>query len=106
MNLENKINEKANYALEAIENAINEQDQQVNRYLLPRIKEIVLEIGGGNYINLHELKGIVISNTPEGSGPDNDIFLLDVKGGNIQIPLQIFLGNLITQVEEYQQTEN
>ena len=90
-----------NYALEAVENANLKVEAQINKDLLPRIKEIVTEIANSNYDYLHELKGIYIGNTPEGSGPDNDIFSMDVKGGNLELPLQTFLSNLVESVEEY-----
>lgn len=100
MDLKNKVKEQANYSLEAVGNAIEKSTKQVNKNFLPRIKEIIMEIANGNYSNLHEFKGIVVNNTPEGSGPDNDIFSMDVRGGGVSLPLGQFLSELISLVEK------
>ena len=102
MDLKNKIEEQANYSLEAVENAIEKVEAQVNKHLLPRIKEIVTEIAKGKYDSLDELKAITINSTPEGFGPDNDIFSMDARGGGISLTLGAFLSELISLVGKLQ----
>lgn len=83
-NMDNKevISEQADKVLEGVEYAINHAVAQVNKSLLPKIKAIVLEIKNGDYSRVNELKAIAVGNTPEGSGPDSNIFLISVQVGN------------------------
>lgn len=102
--LEAAIVGNADYALEAIEDAILKIKNQINKNLLPRIKELVIEIADNNYDHLHDLKRLVMGNTPEASGSDNDIFLMDVKGGNIIHTLRMHLNAVIESVEKYNES--
>lgn len=76
------ISEQADKVIEGIEYAINHAVAQVNKSLLQRIKAIVLEIKNGDYSHVFELKGVAVGNTPEGSGPDNNVFLMSVQVEN------------------------
>lgn len=91
---------QAGRALEGVEFAIGHVASQVNGYLLPRIKAIVLEIQDGNYQHVDELKSIIVSNTPEGSGPDNDIFTMFVQVGNKMVNLSVLLWDLADTVTQ------
>lgn len=97
--LRDQVRQQANTSLEGVENAMKNVKNQVNKDFLPRIKDILIEVGKDNYEHVHELKGI-ISNNPEGSGPDNDILSMDVQGGGISLPLGTFLSELTSLVDK------
>jgi hypothetical protein len=88
------IHEQAKRTLEGVEYAISHSHTQVNKHLLPRIKEIVQEIAVGNFNHVSELKSICVSNTPEGSDPENDIFATFVQAENRSLNFGALLWDL------------
>jgi hypothetical protein len=98
--IDGRINGQANCTLEAVGYAISNVGIQTNKPLLFRIKEIVAGIEEGNYDNLDELKGIIVDSIPENPNSGNNIFMMDAQGCGLELPLQMFLEELIIMVEE------
>jgi hypothetical protein len=105
-NINGRINQQANCTLEAVTYAISNIGTQANKTFLFRIKELVALIEEGNYSNFLELKGIIANNIPESPSSGNNIFMMDVQGCGLGLPLQTFLDELMIMVEDSVGQEN
>jgi hypothetical protein len=105
-NINGKINAQANCTLEAVTYAISNIGTQTNKTFLLRIKELVSLIEEGDYGNFLELKRIVASNIPDSPSSGNNIFMMDVQGCGLGLPLQTFLDELMILVEDSIGQEN
>lgn len=94
------ISKQAGRVLEGVEYAIEHVEAQVNKHLLPRIKDIVLEIQSRNYQHSDELKAMELNSAPEQSDEQNDIFAMFVQVGDKMVSFSALLWDLADTVKK------
>jgi len=99
------IKEETGAVLEPVEYALQHATTQLNKDLLPKIKEIVKVIAEGDLSRVDELKAILASGSLEGASPDNDIFSMEVQKKGKMLTLDQVLGELLSLISDQEEIE-